>query len=560
MLRQMKNRIKEVFKSPGKLIAYIAGIALLLFFVVSSMFVTAPEVAPYYDNGQNHLVDYATIGANYSILIGVFFGFFAITFFTSVLPALKGTSQYGMEDVNFLFVAPIRPRTILLYGIIQSFKTILIGSWFVVFQVTWLRDGFGISTGGVVLLWVGYVFFSLACQIFAIFIYAMTNGNRRKIANAKLVIALSFLPFATMFVINLLATDFSLLESLGLTLDSIVTAITPVVGWGAYGIFALITGEMLGAVVFLGLLIVFTVVLLIIVFVTDPNYYEHVASATETAFEAKRNITEGDVQSVLGASAKNARVKGTGINRGWGASVFLAKHLRESFRTRWLGPWGISTLLFIVGAGIFAFISRGGAYEEGVYIAANADPVVITILSIMLVIGFFSSGMSHGSYELYSHYIYMVPVSPFKKWLWPFGEFFLKNSVEAVLIFGVAAVVFGGGWLNFAVATVVYLTFTFYLLGTVLAFMRITGIASRSILLSVLMMFLYIVPLIPGAFVAIFVGILLAHAGVAGALTAGLVIFAAWQLIVGLACFALSKGMLHDCDMLTMDGIMKSIQ
>lgn len=534
-----KNRIKEVFKSPGKLIPYLLGIGFLVFIVISSMLAEMPELA-----------DGEVSEPNFLLLKGIFFGFFLMTFLTTSLAGLKGNSQYAMEDVNFLFVSPIRARTILLYGIIQSFKVIIVGSWFVLFQAQWLSGSFGIGMGGVFLIWLGYVLFALACQMLSIFLYAMTNGNRRRIFRAKICIVLAFVPAAIAFLPNFFAYDLG--DAANAWLGSAIVDFTPLVGWAAAGIVALVTGEIFSAVLFLGLVVIFVAALFVIIFVTDPDYYEHVAGATQTAFETVRAVAEGDIQATaLGASNKNARVKGTGLNGGAGASVFLYKHLRESFRAKRFGLWGIPSLLYVVGAGVFAFISRGD------YIGEFPEAVVLSILGTMLLIGFFTMSSGRGSLEIYSHYIYMVPENPFKKWLWANGEIVLKVAVEGVLIFGVAGIVFGAAPLNFAIAAIVYITFAFYSIGTTLAFMRLTGIAQRSVFLSVIMIFLHIVPLLPGLFVAILVALLVAEAW---ALTVGMIIFAAWQIAAGMICFALSKGMLHNCDMLSMDAMMKNLQ
>ncbi|MCL2200278.1 MAG: putative ABC exporter domain-containing protein [Defluviitaleaceae bacterium] len=530
LIRSTINKIKEVLKSPGKLIAYGLGIAFILFFVGISVFTGG---AAYEDAAPPNLLT----------LKAILFGFFTLTFFTTSLAGLKGTSDYGMEDVNFLFVSPIRARTILLYGIIKSFRTIIIGSWFVLFQAGWLQSGFGVNMGGVFLLWLGYVVLALACQMLSIFMYAMTNGNRRRIFIAKLCIAAAFVPVAVLAVYHFFAG-----AGFDAVFGSPVFDFTPIVGWGAAAAVALITGEGLVAAFFFGLLLVFGAVLVAIIYVKDPDFYEHVAGATQTIFETRQAVQQGDVQAALGKSDKKVRVRGTGLNRGFGASVFFYKHLRESFRTRLFGIWGVPSFLYIAGAGFFGFISlRNG--ETG-------DAVVLTILSIMLSITLFTSSTWRGQMELTGHYIYMIPQSPLKKWLFAHMEVLLKFSVEGVLIFAAPWFVLGGSPVNFIAAALIYITFAFYMLGTDLAFMRLTGIASRSVLLSILMLFMYVLPLIPGLVAAIVVGVIV---GGAFGLTIGLIIFALWQVFVGLICFIVSKGMLHDCDILSLDALTKNL-
>jgi hypothetical protein len=531
-------------------VPYIFAIGLILFFFVQSIGMYVPDFGGYTAYGE-------PVGEpNLLLLQGIFFGFFSLTFFTTAFVGLTGTSQYGMEDVNFLFVSPIRARTILLYGIIRSFKPIILGSWFVVFQASWLRSGYGVGVGGIVLLWLAYVLFALACQMLSIFLYAMTNGNLKRIFWAKIALVAMFAPAIIAFFLHGINLDWNILNALGALFESSIADFTPFVGWAATGTVGLIMGETAVAIIFLGLLTAVMIAMFVIVFVADPDFYEHVAGATQTAFEAVRAAEEGDMQAMMGLNNKKARVKGTGLNNGEGASVFLFKHVRESFRAKRFGLWGLPTLFYILGAGVFAFVSRTGSYDEyGYYATANPQGVVITILSTMLMIGFFASGMARGALEIYSHYIYLIPESPLKKWLWANSETFLKVAVEAVLIFGIAAIIFGQTPLSFALAAVVYFTLTFYVLGASLAFLRLTGIAARSAILSVLILFLYFLPLLPGLTIAITVGLVI---GGSSGFAIALLIYAVWQATIGFICFVASKGMLHDCDMLTMDAVMKN--
>lgn len=101
-----KNCVKEILKSPCKLIMYLSSIGFLIYFVISLLSVEMPDF------------DGTCTETNTLLLKGIFFGFFMLVFFTIFLAGLKETSQYGIEDANFLFVSPIKARTILLYGII----------------------------------------------------------------------------------------------------------------------------------------------------------------------------------------------------------------------------------------------------------------------------------------------------------------------------------------------------------------------------------------------------------------------------------------------------------
>ncbi|MCL1877411.1 MAG: putative ABC exporter domain-containing protein, partial [Defluviitaleaceae bacterium] len=227
LIHTTKNRIKDTIKSPGKLIAYLIGIGFLSFFLITSLRTGPPEI----DFGDADA--YAT-EPNFLLLKGILFGFFLMMYlFPTIFAGSKGSSQYGMEDVNFLFVSPIRARTILLYGIVQAFKTILIGSWFVIFQAAWLRDAFGIGAGGLFLLWLAYVLFALTVQMLSIFLYAMTSGDSAKLGLAKVVIAASFVPLVVDVMMRFFAAGGEISGLLDAIIGSAVLDFTPLVGWAA---------------------------------------------------------------------------------------------------------------------------------------------------------------------------------------------------------------------------------------------------------------------------------------------------------------------------------------
>jgi len=125
-------------------------------------------------------------------------------------------------------------------------------------------------------------------------------------------------------------------------------------------------------------------------------------------------------------------------------------------------------------------------------------------------------------------------------------ESMLKVAVESVLIFGIAGVIMGAPIGLMVACAVCYVIFTFYDIGVSLTILRFTGAQKGAVLLIVVQLAAAIVPLVPGVVAAVFVGIL---APAAVAMTLAVLTAAAWMLLVGVGCFALSKGVLHDCDM-----------
>ena len=519
MLVAAKNKLKEIFKSPAKLIMYTLGIGLLVFLLIQ---------------GMGAEINLEPTDSLY--LKGIFFGFFLLSLVTAIIAGIKGTSPYAMQDVNLLFPSPIWPRTILLYGILQALKTVLLGSWFIVFQAGWLRSLFGVDGIGLFLIWLSYVCYAFICQLLQIFLYAFTHGSstRKKIAGG--IIILLFLPLILQAFWHFYGAGFELMEALTGLLDSWAINMTPFIGWAAAGAEAVAVGSYVEAVVFLGLMLAFGFMMFLIIYVKDPDFYEHAAGVTQTAYQVQRDAMEGDIESAF--ARKNVKVKRTGLS-GFGASVFFGKHLRESLRAGRIGLWGFPLLVMGVVAGIIAWVN----YNE---YASSHGWNLMSIVIGMIVLKFFTYGMGRGILETYNHYIYLVPENPFKKWVWANMEQLVEAIGEAVFVFAIVGIITREHPVALVVSVLIYMSFTFYMLGINLAFMRYTGIMVRNPILAVVFMILYVVPAAPGAFIAVLAAFMVLEAW---ALVVFGLVFSIWLLAVGAALFGLSKGILHNCDL-----------
>ncbi|MCL2528310.1 MAG: putative ABC exporter domain-containing protein [Defluviitaleaceae bacterium] len=528
LLRQSKNRLLELKTKPSKLIIYLVAIGFLVFMVIQAM-----------------RMEMAVDAVDANVFKGILAGFFMFSFVVSLIPAFtKGASLFEMPDANFLFVAPLRPRTILLYGLVKTVKAILFGSWFMVFQIQWMRASFGVGLGGVLLATLGYVLLTIICQVLNLCIYAFTNGSPQRKLIAKLVIAAMFIPAAFVFLMGFASGDGPMYGLQGLIASPVLDS-TPIIGWAAAGISALLLGEMLTGVFFIGLLLVAGIAFFGAVYFGNPDYYEDVLGATETAFEATRAASEdaASAMSNLSGSNKTIKIKGTGINKGAGASTFFYKHVRESFRANRLGLWGTFSLLMVAGAIIWSFWARPGS---GYAYAFNPETHLLSMLITLMSLKMFTIATGRGLLETYNHYIYLVPNPPFKKWVWANMETMFKVAVESFVIFTAAGIIVGAPLWTTVAAMAAFVLFAFFMLGITLATMRITETNLNTMLLLTVYFATVLIPLAPGAIGAIIVA---SMAPEALAFTLGIATLSAWMLLLGAGCFAISKGMLHNCDL-----------
>ncbi len=515
LARSAKNSFLELLRKPAKLVLWTLVIAGIGAVIILSMF--TPQSA-------DSTLDIVWLKGILFLLILLFV----------VIAIQKGLSNgdviFDMSDVNLLFVSPVNPRLILMYGIVRMAKMAFLAGFFILFQSNSLSTSFGVGFHAVLLVLLGFILAVSLLQILSLLIYSLTNGNPRRKRIVRLLAVAVFLPLFAYAGIQLVQTGNPIL-ALENTLHSPFAAWTPVAGWAAEGVVLLISGDMGNGFLFLGLLVLSGALLILYIALSNPDYYEDVLVATETAFEKKRVISEGQINTEA-SSTKKVKVSKTGV-AGLGASVIFYKHLRESFRANRLGLWGLPSIITVLGTVLFSLFLRG---ESG---------GIIVLLQILMWTQLFLIGTGRGLKELYMHYIYLIPESSFRKIIWSHLEIAFKVLVESLVIFCVAGFIIGEPVLLIFAAIVVYTLFSFLLLGINYLSLRWMGADISAGLLIFIYTIAVVLIMLPGVIPAVIIGSLLGNIGV----LIGHGILALWELIAALGCFMLSKGILHRCDM-----------
>lgn len=515
--RNMKNSFLEVLRKPAKLILWtMAIVGIVALFILS-----------------NYTRKSADQSMDLIWLQGILFLFLVIFVVIAIQKGLSnGDVIFDMSDVNLLFGSPINSRLILMYGIVRMAKMAFLSGFFILFQSNSLGTSFGVGSGGVFLVLVGFFLAFSLLQTMSLLIYSQTNGRPSRKSMVRLISVLAFLPLFARTVIEYVRTG-NLISTLENTLNSPWFAWTPVAGWASKGTVSLISGDLRNGLLFLGLLVLAELLVLVYIAFSNSDYYEDVLVASETSFEKKRSFSEGQL-NVASSSTKKIRVTNTGL-RGTGGSTLFYKHVRESFRSNPLGLWGFPSILMVAAAALMSFVLR------------NEGGGLLLLLQILMWMQIFLIGTGRGLKELYIHYIYLIPESSFRKIIWSNLEITVKILVEGVAIFCVAGLIVGAPASLIIAMILVYSLFSFLLLGVNYVSLRFTG---ADISMGILM-FLYtiavLVIMLPGLVSAFFIGQLFGGMGV----LIGLIVLCLWELMAGLGCFALSKGILHHCDLPT---------
>ena len=516
LVKSTKNSFFELLRKPAKLIMWIVFIALIVGLIVLSLFTTREA-----DSFQ----DIIWLKGILFLLILLFVG----------IAVQKGLSNgdviFDMNDVNLLFVSPVNPRLILMYGIVKMAKMSFLAGFFILFQSNSLKMGFGVGFDAVLIVLLGFMLANSLLQVISLLIYTLTNSKPKRKMAVRIIAVAVFLPLIATLGSQLAVTD-NPMTALENTMRSPVFSWTPVAGWASEGVIALIAGDLAKGLLFLGIMVLIGALLILYIALSNPDYYEDVLVATETTFEKKRSLSEGQINPEA-ASTKKIKVAGTGIS-GLGSNTIFYEHLRESFRANRFGLWGLPSVIMIVSVAIFSS-----------FLPSDAGGGLLIILQTLMWVQIFMIGTGRGLKELYTHYIYLIPDSSFRKIVWNNLEIAFKVLVESVVLFSVSGFIMGETIFLIALSIAVYTLFSFLLLGINYLSMRWTGADISAGLMIMLYMFAVMIIMAPGLAAAIVLGSMIEGIGV----LIGMGVLAGWELLAGLLCFALSKGILHNCDM-----------
>ncbi len=518
IIRSAKNRLLQLLRSPGKLIMYLLVIGMIAGAFMTSMF------------ARNQREEFAEL----FWLKGILFALILFFFITAIIKGLKsGDVIFNMNDVNLLFVSPLSPQSILLYGVVKMMSSSFLAGFFILFQSNTLGVSFGIHFDDILLILLGFILAVSFMQIVTLLIYSMTNGNKKRKMAVRLIAIALFVPLAATAGWQLVQTNGSLMEMLTYLLQSPVLSWTPVVGWTSEGALAFIAGNITWGGVYWGLIIASGIVMILYIMRSNIDYYEDVLVASEIAFERKRAVAEGQINN-MAVSGRKVRVAATGI-RGAGASAIFYKHLREAFRSNRLGLWSTSSLLMVAAVAFYAWI----------FSKSDFNGPLLFILGLLMWIQLFMTGTGRGLRELYNHYIYMIPEPPFQKVVWSNIETVFKNLIEGLLMFGFAGIILRESFLMIMMAVLVFTLFCLLSIGLNYLSMRWTGADISAGLLVALYFFGTFIIMMPGMIAAVIIGLFAGTWGV----PIGMAVLAGWELLAAMGCFALSKGIIHSCDM-----------
>lgn len=466
--RRLKNQLLVLFKSPSKLIFVIAMVGIIVLTLISGQ-------EGMQDQPRRDIREFS---AGVFALLAIMFVVIAKNGFDN------GASMFRMQDVNLVFPSPLKPQSVLFYGLFQQLGTSLLIGFFLLFQYSWLHSLYGIDFTALILVFLTYGLTVFCAQLTAMAIYSFTNANEKRKQTLKAVFYGIIIVYIAGLLLYMLGDRAAVAQRLAEALNGMAFRLFPVAGWIADIANGAILGDLWRLVLGGSLCIAFIAGIAVLIIKGDPDYYEDVLQSTEYAHLAAQAKKEGRIGESVPRRVKTGK---TGIGRGAGANVFYYKHLLENRRSKMflLNPQMIIFIVVIIG---FSFFVR----EAG----------LVAVFAFATYMQIFSVAFGRLNKEILKPFVYLVPEPPFKKLMACIRESFFSSVLEAVLVFIPVAFILGLTPLETLLCIAARFSFSLlFIAGNVMVGRILGSLASKVLTMFVFIAFLIILAM-PGVVAA----------------------------------------------------------
>lgn len=490
--KKLKNQLLNLVKKPANLIyLLILGGALAVTIVGGN---SAVGEGPFRDIRE---------------LVAILFVLLLFISYTSVSAGFKsGGAFFSLQDVNLVFVAPIKQIRILMYGLLGQAKMSILLGFFLLFQYTVVHVQYGISYFALVLLVLVYGVNFFVSNVLCLLIYCACSSNEKKKKTLKTVFYAVMLVFAAV-IIYFMVTNIELgFVGAGVLAVSTVGKFLPITGWLCYAYHGMVTANALQILLGLGSCALLLVGLIVALVKVQPDYYEDVLKTAETNFQKMANAKAGNADT----APEKVKIGKTGISNGEGASVFYYKHLIEARRAR-VFILGTYDLVFLVCTAIFCL-----------FMGKTADGGFVGVIAMSVYCQLFSVSMGSFGKELAKPWIYLIPEKPFSIILSCIKQSLRSSVVEAVLYSAIVGTILKVTVLEYVSLFVLRFALAYmFIVINILTQRVLSGITSKAINLTFLMV-VTVIMIAPGVALGILLHLprylfLLAMAGVSAVLS-----------------------------------------
>lgn len=321
----------------------------------------------------------------------------------------KGSDIFLMADVNFLFTAPIKPQSVLLFRLTFQMLATFVGSLYILFQIPNLVLNAGVPLSicliGFLVLIIAFIYQKLV----SVGMYTIT-ATHPKVKSFVLPVLIGI--FGVLAVITVAAyysCGQDLWKTLEITWASDWSRLIPIIGWCQALMMYTLEGNIYFAVLYLVLLVLGICGVTYAIWHVKADFYEDAMAGAmqreDMLMAAAENRKPVSVEGDKSKKKEKRKVKEEHLIKGEGAEVFFTKELLCRKR---LAQFGFITATmkwyFVIGVLGALFLSTRLSMNDFTGIGF-----------VFMAVLFFRNYGNPIAEETSHNWLYLVPENPYKK-------------------------------------------------------------------------------------------------------------------------------------------------
>lgn len=445
----------------------------------------------------------------------------------------KGSDIFTMADVNFLFTAPMKPQSVLLFRLTFQMLATIAGSIYFLFQIPNLVLNAGVSLEVCLIGFLALVIVFIFQKLVSVGMYTITATypDVKKYILPGVIGILGVLTLATGAVY--MNTGQDVWKTLELTWASHWSRWIPVIGWVKAVVMNACEGNIIMVILQLLLLILAMAVLVYFIWNMKADFYEDAMAGAQEREDillaAAENRKPISVNEEKDKKKDHRKIKEKENLSGQGAVVFFTKELLCRKR---LARFGIITGTMSWYVTIMAVCALANVY------LFESDSFNVAGFIVMAVL-FFRNYGNPIAQETSLNWLFLVPESPYKKVFFAMlaGTYAtFMDLLPGMLLF---AVICKNNPLEMVLWMAVFITMDFMLSGVGMILEALfPADAMNQVKASLQLMLKF--------FMILFIVIAIVVGVVINGIVLGLVFNLIMNLILGAVSFMIYPSMLHD--------------
>ena len=365
----------------------------------------------------------------------------------------NGNEMFLLADVNFLFTAPKKPQTVMVFRLSFQMLTLLLISLYMVFQIPNMMINLGLSVGAVVALLIAWAMILVWSQLISVFIYTLRSIFPKL---QRLVIPLMFVIAAVFIVPGLISFvnhDNDFVYAVQHVYCAKWTWYIPFIGWLKAGVMSAIAGNAVTAVIYGALFVVCSVIIFWAIWKVDADFYEDAMEGAKIREVKLENQKAGKSQNAGLKKNKEKKAHHEAVLKGSGASAFFTKQV---YIRRRFAYGGLVTKTMLIYTATVLAVSLLFTQVIGY------DGFIIPAITIMIIIYINNVGNPIAQ-ETSKNWLFLVPDNAYRKVFYAIASVSYNTAIDILPAVIIGAVLSDDGILMVVLSYITMLSIDFML-------------------------------------------------------------------------------------------------